>query len=301
MHINDLPVELHICILDFACSSEWTITSDEYPVAHALAQVSSYWETISRPYRFYTLRVMRLTSINKLLRLLPKVGSNYRHPHHLSLVFSESTPPLSDDLTNWEGNLIIELLVLTTPTLISLSIDLTKFSYSTLIFAKLWSLRSPCLRILSISGLYPFPAQPSETLKPNFPVLEKLTLGGVSNPHGLFSTCNLAIIFPRLSELGVHVSCTSVSFAKEVRSSLNNKNPGLKCNQYTNQTSFIPKMPGRITLYIVECGNLTKRNRLLRKEMEAVLSDFVIHTGDKKYFLYVCTSQTNSTTYSQLI
>ena len=77
-----------------------------------------------------------------------------------------------------------------------------------------------------------------QTWKSNFPVLESLSLDGVSNPAGLLSITSLERVFPRLKTLEVKGLRGALAFAREVARAVED----LEGREEDNPSSLRPEL-----------------------------------------------------------
>lgn len=260
--MENVPTEIHDCILALACTDDGT-------TGRALGLVSRYIRAVALPYVYQSLAVAGHPSLQGLLDRLEATPPHLRRVRHLFL--SDWTQDqvlrfavdgrLSDDWASAQkGDLgsrtIQRILTLVSPTLHTLSFLAHNPTTSTALLARLFETPFPALTALTVHGFYPFPA-PAPAAPPRMARLEKLHLGGHRNPHGLLQTGALAAACPRLTHLRVSGLASALSFARELDAALRTDRPGhgpASAPAVHCPYLFRPRLPPALTHVCVEPG-----------------------------------------------
>ncbi|KAF9458500.1 hypothetical protein BDZ94DRAFT_1270402 [Collybia nuda] len=206
MNLNACPPELHSYICQLACV-------DDGITVRALSLVSRYYREIARPFVYQSVAISGTGNVAGLVERLEATPAHLRHIRHLFIADQASTKPPNSPKSPCapETAAIVRVLSFAAPTVETLSFVWRSPATSTMTIARLFRLRFPRLRELTVSGFYPF-----LTAK-TMPSLERLHLHGNRNPHGLLQMGSLDDACPSLTHLRVSGLSMAVSFVSELQ------------------------------------------------------------------------------------
>lgn len=238
--MNALPLELHSCICEFAC------TDDGY-TARALGLVSKYFRAAVNPFQYNSIAVSGQLQISQLEFRLQRTPLHLRRVRNLFI--SDRDDLLECQTLSKCGNShTARLLALVSTTVEVMTIHCDNPRISTSMLAFLFGLHYPRLRDLTIIGYYPFPHVPNA-----MPRLKHLHLNGNRNPHGLLQIGCLDIACPELTHICISGLARAISFVSELEEAL--------MGDEESRSSFNSNLPRSLRHVIVQPGPMVPSQR----------------------------------------